>query len=169
MNDYPEDLKNLYMEFGQAAEIAQVMEVEAGNLSLSFATLAFDPATITDDERQIVQALINDVNKRTFGNLLKQIRKIGDISEEIEKSVNDALEKRNYLIHKFFRTHNLAIHSEEGRKQMRSELREISEVMSRAHTILSGMTHTLNEIFGRPNISEDQARKLMKKGKKLGI
>jgi hypothetical protein len=46
--DY-EDSKDLYMEFGRTAEIAQVMEVEAGNLALAFAALAFDPATITDD------------------------------------------------------------------------------------------------------------------------
>ena len=169
MEEYPEDLKDLYMEFGRAAEIAQVMEVEAGNLALAFVALAFDPATITDDERQIFQAMADDVNKRTFGNLLKQIRKIGDISEAIESSVTAALEKRNNLIHKFFRTHNLAIHSKEGREAMRAELREITEVLSRAHTILSGMTHTLNEIFDRPNISEEEARKFMKKGKRLGI
>ena len=57
MEEYPEDLKDLYMEFGRAAEIAQVMEVEAGNLALAFVALAFDPATITDDERQIFQAV----------------------------------------------------------------------------------------------------------------
>ena len=84
------------------------MEVEAGSLALAFVALAFDPATITDDERQIFQAMVDDVNRRTFGNLLKQIRKIGDISEAIESSVTEALAKRNYLIHKFFRTHNLA-------------------------------------------------------------
>ena len=145
------------------------MEVEAGNLALSFAALAFDPATITDDERKIFQAVIKDANRRTFGNLLKQIRKIGDISEGIENSVIEALEKRNYLVHRFFRTHNLAIHSKEGREVMRAELREISEVFSRTHTILLGMTHTLNEMFDRPNISEEEARKLMKKGKRLGI
>ncbi len=169
MEDYPEDLKDLYMEFAQVAEIAQIMEVEAGNLALSFAALAFDPAKITDDERQIFQELINDVNRRTFGNLLNQIRKIGDISEGIEDSITEALDERNYLIHKFFRTHNFAIHSKEGRKAMRAELREIYEVLNRALAILSGMTHTLNKIFGRPNISEEEARKLIQKGKRLGI
>ncbi len=52
---------------------------------------------------------------------------------------------------------------------MRAELREITEVLSRAHTILSGMTHTLNEIFDRPNISKEEAKKFMKKGNRLGI
>ena len=169
MEDYSEDLKNLYMEFGKAAEMAQVMEVEAGNLALAYVTLAFDPATITDDERQILKDVINDVNRRTLGNLLKQISKIGEISEGIESLIKEALEKRNYLIHKFFRTHNFAINSQEGIDAMRAELRGIYEALSRAHSILSGMTHTLNEIFNRPNISEEEARKFEKKGKRLRI
>lgn len=169
MEDYPEDLKDLYMEYGLVAEIAQVMEVEAGNLALTFATLAFNPATITHEERQIIQDLIKDVNARTFGDLLKQIRKFGKISEEIKSSVNEALVKRNYLIHKFFRTHNFAIHSEQGRDTMRAELQEISKVLRRAHVILGGMTHTLNEIFGRSNISAEEARMFKNKGKKLNI
>jgi len=169
MDDYSEDLKELYFEFGRTAEMAQVMEIEAGNLALAFVSLAFDPSKLTDDERRIFREIIEDVNRRTFGNLLKQIRKIGSVSESIEKAMNEALEKRNYLIHKFFRSHNLGINSEEGRKQMRAELEDIYQSLSRAHTILQGMTHTLNQIFDRPNISQEEALKLMSKRKRIEI
>ena len=169
MNDYPEDLKALYFEFGRTAEMAQVMEVEAGNLALAFVSLAFDPSKITDEERHFFKAIIDDVNSRTFGNLLKQIRKIGSVSEDIEKIINEALEKRNYLVHKFFRNHNLQINTEEGRKEMRAELEEIYKSLSQAHATLSGMTHTLNEVFGRPNISQEEAMELMNKGKRIEI
>ena len=43
MKEYPENLKQVYMAFGRAAELAQIMEVEAGNLALSYAAFAFDP------------------------------------------------------------------------------------------------------------------------------
>ena len=169
MNDYPDDLRELYFEFGRTSEMAQVMEVEAGNLALAFVSLAFDPETITDEERHFFQAIIDDVNRRTFGNLLKEIRKIGSVSESIEKIINEALEKRNYLVHKYFRSHNLQINSEEGRKIMKAELNEIYDALSKAHTILSGMTNTFNQAFDRPNISEEEAIKLMKKGKRIEI
>jgi len=169
MNDYPDDLRTLYFEFGRTAEMAQVMELEAGNLALAFVSLAFNPSKITDEERRFFKAIIDDVNSRTFGNLLKQIRKIGKVSEGIEKTINDALEKRNYLVHKFFRSHNLQINSEEGRKEMRAELEEIYESLSRAHATLSGMTNTLNQIFDRPNISQEEAIELMSKGKRIEI
>ena len=169
MNDYPDDLRELYFEFGRTAEVAQVMEVEAGNLALAFVSLAFDPSKITEEDRRFFKAIIDDVNRRTFGNLLKEIRKIGSVSEGIEKIINEALEKRNYLVHKFFRSHNVQINSEEGRKKMRAELNEIYESLSKAHATLLGMTNTLNQVFDRPNISEEEAIELMKKGKRIEI
>lgn len=169
MNDYPDDLRTLYFEFGRTAEMAQVMELAAGNLALAFVSLAFDPLKITDEERRIFKAIIDDVNSRTFGNLLKQIRKIGSVSEDIEKTINEALENRNYLVHKFFRSHNLQINSIEGRKEMTVELVQIYESLSRAHAVLSGMTNTLNQIFDRPNVSQEKALKLMSKGKRIEI
>lgn len=169
MNEYPEDLKALYFEFGRTAEMAQVMELEAGNLALAFVSLVFDPAKITDEERHLFKTMIDDVNSRTFGNLLKQIRRIGSVSEGIEKTINEALERRNYLVHRFFRSHNLQINSEEGRKEMRKELEEIYESFCRAHATLSGMTHTLNQIFDRPNISQEEAIQLMREGKRIEI
>lgn len=167
MNDYPEDLRELYFEFGRTAEMAQVMETEAGNLALTFVSLVFDPSKITDEERQFFKALIDDVNSRTFGNLLKTIRKIGSVSEGIEKTINEALEKRNYLVHKFFRNHNIQINSEDGRKEMRIELEGIYEILNRAHATLSGMTDTLNQIFDRPNISEKEVIERINKGKRI--
>jgi len=67
--NYPDDLKELYFEFGLAAEMAQVMEVEAGNFALTSITAWIDPSKVTDEHREVFRALIDDVNKRTFGNL----------------------------------------------------------------------------------------------------
>jgi hypothetical protein len=87
--------------------------------------------------------------------------------------VNDALEKRNYLTHKFFRKHNFAIHSVEGRKTMLAEIREIQESLSLAHTVLSGMTESLSQLlaklFGRNMLSEQEALTLMGEGKRMDI
>jgi hypothetical protein len=169
MDDCPDTLRTLYFEFGRTAEMAQVMEMEAGNLALAYVSLAFDPGTITDEERRLFRTTIDDVNSRTFGNLLKQIRKIGNVSDGIEETVSDALEKRNYLVHKFFRHHNLQINCDEGREEMITELREIHQVLSRAHAVLAGMTHTFNQAFGRPNVSPEEAEKLMRRGKRIEI
>ena len=91
MDDLPEDLRDLYFQIGRTVEVAQVMELEVGNLALAYVSLAFDPKSITNDERRLLKAVVDDVDKRTFGYLLKQIRKIGSVSEDIEEIVNEAL------------------------------------------------------------------------------
>ena len=52
---------------------------------------------------------------------------------------------------------------------MTVELVQIYESLSRAHAVLSGMTNTLNQIFDRPNVSQEEALKLMSKGKRIEI
>ena len=173
MTSCPDDLRELYYEFGRAAEMAQVMETEAGNLALVYATILVDTSKITDEQREFFRALVQDVNQRTFGNLFQQIQKMGQIDDSIITTVGDALEKRNYLTHKFFRRHNLAIHSMEGRKTMLVEIREIQGSLSLAHTVLSGMTGSLSQLlaklFGRNVLSEQEALTLMAEGKRADI
>lgn len=173
MTSYPDDLRELYYEFGRAAEMAQVMETEAGNLALVYATMLVDTSKITDEQREFFRALVQDVDKRTFGNLFREIQRIGQIDGSILDTVNAALEKRNYLTHKFFRKHNFAIHSEEGRKTMRAEIGEIQASLSLAHAVLSGMTGSLSnllaELLGRSVLSEHDALILMSEGKRLDI
>jgi len=42
MNEFPKHgLDELYAKFGRTAEMAQVMELEAGNLALSYVLIAF--------------------------------------------------------------------------------------------------------------------------------
>jgi len=165
MNDFPDPLSQLYCKFGRTVEMAQVMEFEAGNFALALISVMFDPEKINNEQRRMFKSVIDDVDKRTFGNLLNLIRKRVSISEEIEETVSQALEKRNYLIHRFFKKHNFAIHSEEGRHAMNIELDDIYRTINLAHAVLSAMTHTLNQAFGWPNISQEETLELIRKAK----
>ncbi len=173
MSGCPDDLRELYFEFGRAAEMGQVMETEAGNLALVYASMLADTSKITDEQREFFRALVQDVNERTFGNLFREIQKLGQIDASILSAVNDALEKRNYLTHKFFRAHNFAIHSVDGRKAMLAEVREIQASLSLAHAMLSGMTGSLSQLLakllGRKVLSELEAIDLMARGKQVDI
>jgi len=173
MTSSSNDIREIYFEFGRAAEMAQLMELEAGNLALVYATMLVDTSNITDEQREFFQALIQDVNKRTFGNLWEQIQKIGQMDDTIIAAVSEGLDKRNYLMHRFFRKHNIAIHSIEGRRAMLEELCEIQTALNRANIVLSLMTDSLSQLleklFGRNILSEQDALTLMAKGKRLDI
>lgn len=170
MNESPNhDLDVLYAKFGQAAEMAQVMEIEAGNLALSYALITFDVDNLTNEQKLFLKSLSEDIDRKTFGNLIKLLKKSMNVDQTIENAIDSALEKRNYLTHRFFRNHNFAIHSAEGRAKMNEELSDLYESFSFAHTILHGMTHTLNKLFGNPNINEEQTKKLLEKAKRVEL
>lgn len=170
MNESPKHgIDDLYAKFGRTAEMAQVMELEAGNLALSYVLIAFDVNNLTNDQKLFLKSLSEDIDRRTFGNLINILKKSMNIDQTIKDKIDTALEKRNYLTHRFFRTHNFAIHSAEGRAKMIEELSDLYEAFSIAHTILNGMTHTLNELFGNPNITEEQAKKLLEEANRVEL
>lgn len=166
---YPEDLKELYFGFGLTAEMAQVMEVEAGNFALTFVTAWYDSKQITDEQRDFFQALIKDIKKRTFGNLVRQIISAANLDDKLVEIIENALVKRNYLAHEFFPSNNFAIHSKKGRKIMRDELNEIYKALDLANSVLSGMTATFKEIMGQEDVSIEMVEKMIADGKSVKI
>ena len=166
--DMPSDLYELYPEFGITAEKAQVLEVEAGNVALRFVTLLVDTSKITPEETELFRAISEDINRKTFGYLVSHLKKTMDIRDSIISSVDEALENRNYLTHRFFRTHNFAIHSETGRRSMLEELNGIQKKLDLAHQILSGISLTLFQMAGR-TVDQELAERLVGHGKKIDL
>lgn len=162
-------MDELYAQFGRTAEMAQVMELEAGNLALSYVMIAFDVDNLSKEQKLFLKSLSDDIDRRTFGNLVNLMKKSMNVDRTFEDIIDSALEKRNYLTHRFFRTHNFAINSIEGREKMFKELSDIREFFSTAHTVLHGMTYTLNELFGKPNIDDEQAKMLIEECRHVDI
>jgi hypothetical protein len=165
----PEDQYALYAEYGIAAEKAQVLETEAGNVALFFLTLLVNTDKVSAEETEMYRSIVNDINRKTFGALLKHIKIIVKFDDSILKMMDEALERRNYLTHHFFRTHNFALFNAEGRKAMVVELKEIQEKLARAHMALCGISSLMNEIAGRSGVAEDMALRLKTQGKKVKL
>ena len=75
----PSDQHDLYAQFGIAAEKAQTLELEAGNFVLTYLGLFFKPGQITEEQREFLSNLVDDMNHKTLGRLLKSIKGIGHI------------------------------------------------------------------------------------------
>jgi hypothetical protein len=151
------------------AEKAQVLEMEAGNFVLTYLGLFFKPGQITDEQREMLRSIVDDVNQKTFGRLLKSVKTLATFDQNFLGTVEAALERRNYLTHHFFRTHNFAIHSEQGRKVMIEELRNIQREFSLAHAMLSAASGALRGHTGLPGVTDEQVQKLVTAGKKIEI
>ena len=149
MSEMPPDLRELYFIFGVTAEKVQVMETAAGNAALAYVTFFVDTSNITPEMTEWFKQLVDDVNSKTFGALLRTIKKSIHIGEDILTVIDEALEKRNYITHRFFPHHNFAIHSEEGRQTMIDELVDIGQKFDHAHVLLEGLASCLHQLAGR--------------------
>lgn len=166
--DIPSDQYELYAEFGMVAEKAQVLEVAAGNVALGFLMMFVKGDEITPEQTEIYRAIVDDVNRRTFGSLLKHLKKTLNLSDSIIKVIDEALERRNYLTHHFFRSHNFALYSEKGRQTMTAELKEIGEKLELAKRTLDAMAELMDQIAGR-KMDTGLIEKLIARGKKVDI
>lgn len=104
---------------------------------------------VTPEETAMYRAIVDDVNRKTFGSLLKHLKKTMNLSDSMIKIVDEALERRNYLTHHFFRSHNFALYSEEGRKVMMAEVKEIQEKLDLAQRMLEAMAEIMGQMAGR--------------------
>jgi hypothetical protein len=165
----PADQYELYAEFGIAAEKAQVFEVDAGNVALSFLALFVDTDQISTEQRDMFQKLTDDVDRKTLGSLLRLIKSVITIDQTILRVVDEALEQRNYLTHKFFRTHNFALFDVAGRKAMIDELKHIQSKLDVAHWMLHGLSETLTMLAGRDALDVNLVKQLTARGKRVKI
>ena len=159
----------LYAQFGIAAETAQMLETEAGNFVLAYMSLVFKPGQITEEQRGLLSSIVDNLNHSTLGRVLKSVKGSATFDQCFLSTVEQALERRNYLTHHFFRSHNFSIYSEEGRKAMMEELRGIQGELARAHAMLAAASSALMGLTGLGNVTCEQVQKLIAKGKRVGI
>jgi hypothetical protein len=172
--DMPADQYALYAEYGITAEKALVLEVAAGNLALSFLAMFVKTDEISPEVAATYRAIVDDVNKKTFGTLLKHLKSIVNFDDAIIKVSDEALERRNYLTHHFFRTHNFALFSEDGRKVMVAELKDIQAKLDQAQQFLEAIVASTDalaaKLAGRSPIdAADTALRLQTRGKRVNL
>jgi hypothetical protein len=161
---------DLYAEFGRAAEKAQVLEVEAGNVALAYHALRIGMKQSVDDTlRAELQAVMDDVNRKTLGTVLNQIKSIMGFDDAILTAIDDALERRNYLMHKFFRNHNFAIFHADGIDSMIVELKQIQSKLDRALAMLTAISEILLQMAGYGGLSEEAAKALQARARRVDI
>jgi len=166
--DIPTDQLEVYTQFGIAAELAQTLEVDAGNVALAYLALFVDTDKITPEQTEWFRSLMEDLNRKTLGQLLRSIKKLATYDDDILETVDEALVKRNYLMHRFFPFHNFALISVEGRREMLAELDEIQKKLGVAHELLNGIDDTLHMLAGRSLEDQDRVReRLLARGRRV--
>jgi hypothetical protein len=133
MPDYSDPLA-VYTFYGIAAWWAQLFELMM--LDLVAAIRLADGDQIDDIA---YQTAFENLDRQTLGMLLRKCREAQRvmIPEDDERVLGEALEKRNYLIHRFFSVHDDELLDDA--KTLVDELRELSALLAAGRQAAEGL------------------------------
>jgi hypothetical protein len=130
---------DVYRTFGETYEAAQILETEFGNLL--FESKVIEKKLLENPNKEQASILLDNINRKTLGQLLKNLKNSTASISELETLLSRALTERNRLAHSYYREHNLRINSEKGRSLMIKDLESIHKVILDAYKavmLLSG-------------------------------
>jgi len=131
--------------FGSAAQHAQLFELALTEFLQEYNKVS-KRAISSEDFELFDQKL----QKKTMGALLNEFSKYVTIKDQnVTKLLDLALEKRNYLMHHFFREKSESIVTEDGRMSLISELVWIDKLLTDAGTITRAMRIAFSEALSK--------------------
>jgi hypothetical protein len=134
--------KEVYAFFGLASYSAQVLEKGITIMVVAFRCKGL---RITRSEFDTLYA---EHNKKTFGQLLVRARKIISIPDDIDSLLEEALLKRNWLMHHYFADRAAQFMTETGRRQMLSELQSLIRIFMEADRATEPIYMPILQEFG---------------------
>lgn len=114
------DEKEVFAFYGLASFNAQCAEKALVNFAMGYKLL--DESALTQEQWL---ELYSELNSKTFGRLLGQIKRRVDLSEPLLTHLDDTLQKRNWLAHDFFYDYAIQMGDYDGRIQMITELQSL--------------------------------------------
>jgi len=123
---------------------AQVLEHELAN---ALVWLEFIPDARTQQQEKDLESYYEVNFAKTLGRLIKSLKRVSALPEELEASLQQAIETRNFLTHHYFREREPQISS--GRyEELIVELEAMRAELERTDHLLSALTRPIRESYG---------------------
>lgn len=131
LDDHDYQMREIYTQYGLALSMAQAVEYGVVVALLSARTAQGEFADLDD-----FNAAWNEHNNWTLGRLLRRLAPSLGGDSELQAVLDEALRKRNELVHRFFREHSDDFNSAEGRESMLTEFHLAQGLFGQADTVL---------------------------------
>ncbi len=142
--------KEVFAFFGLASYQAQVLEKGIILMIVAFRCRGLH---ITRSEFDVLYA---EYNKETLGQLLNRARRLISIPNDMESLLDEALLKRNWLMHHYFADRAVQFTTEIGRHLMLSELQSLIRIFTETDHATESIYTPILEEFG---ITEESVEK----------
>lgn len=151
------ELKDVFAYFGRTAYMANVLEMALAQtiLQIEFMTKVkeefertkgknFDKEQYEDDFDTFFEAKLG----KTMGQLKNEVDKLPDLSAELKDQIKKAVDRRNFLIHHYWREAGYTFAAEEGRAEMIAELSGDAEMFEKLAADLHEATKPTRQKLG---------------------
>jgi len=136
--------------FGSAAQHAQFFEVALAEFLRDYNKIANEAITLQD-----LELLDQKLQKKTLGALLKEFSRYVTIKDpKVVQFLELTLDRRNFLMHHFFRERSTELQSENGRMGLLAELLSIDNILQEAATIVRAMGIAISQAIAKQSGSE---------------
>ena len=137
--------RETFARYGLAMYHAQCVEKSLAILVSSVFNNEFLPSD--PNRRGEIQ---DKVFAKTIGRLINRMRKLVSVPPNLDRTLGDALQKRNWLAHKYFWARAGEVMTTRGRKKMIDELTELSDFFSRVDVHLVSIYEKWSKKVGIP-------------------
>jgi hypothetical protein len=166
MNDEGEHVKEVFAHFGLALYQAQVLEHGIVNALVILDLIPSKRHLVRSRKEweQTVDGFMDRNFENTMGRMLGALREVAGEQPELDRLLREALRRRNWLSHRYFRERAVEFTNEKGREGMIAEIDECRLSFEAADKYLaiivkplwaaSGITEELLEQAYREMLSE---------------
>lgn len=107
--------KLIYAYFGLAVYYSQCLE-EAFSKMIWSNRIIKNKVKTNKEVNDIIDAIEN--SRKTMGNFINEVKHAYSLSEDIKEDLTTILNKRNYLVHKYFKLEIQKFYSDLGRREI---------------------------------------------------
>ena len=134
-------LNAVFACFGSACQRGQLLEKALGDLVLVINQLVDSSLSLAD-----LKGRDEKIRRKTMGKLFHYVKKHATISDEsIIENLNLAINKRNFLAHRYFIERDTGFETCAGRKSMINELVIMGDLFARCTAVVGGITIAIRE------------------------
>ena len=131
----PEQTREVFARFGLAMYQAQCLERQ---LAIILAT-KYGPGPFNVSRTEF-DNIFENLFSKSFGQLVSNITKLSALSQDEEEQLKKALERRNWLAHRYFWERAVDLLSDSGRASMIDELQETADLFDRLDEFFTSKT-----------------------------
>ncbi|MBK6985998.1 MAG: hypothetical protein IPH32_15185 [Bacteroidetes bacterium] len=141
------EIKPITDVLGLAVLDSQRLEYSIGFLML-ISRKDFDFTNKKQDE-EIDEYMLN-LSKKTLGNLIKQLKELTEVNDEFIDKLEEALDARNYLIHRFLNHQGEKLLTKDGRIEVLNLVKQKRKILYECYFFLDPFIQIMMKIRGFP-------------------